>query len=46
MTAAHATLYNDHSVQSEYTALVYCRVSSRKQLREGDGLNSQEHRCR
>lgn len=28
------------------TALLYCRVSSRKQMREGDGLNSQEHRCR
>ena len=27
------------------TALIYCRVSSKKQLRDGDGLNSQHHRC-
>tara|TARA_R110002051_G_scaffold152019_1_gene224627 strand:+ start:2414 stop:4111 length:1698 start_codon:yes stop_codon:yes gene_type:complete len=27
-------------------ALIYCRVSSIKQTVDGDGLNSQEHRCR
>ncbi len=27
-------------------AVIYCRVSSKKQVREGDGLRSQETRCR
>lgn len=27
-------------------AVIYCRVSSEKQVREGSGLDSQEHRCR
>lgn len=27
-------------------ALVYCRVSSERQKKEGQGLDSQEHRCR
>ena len=27
-------------------AVIYCRVSDKKQKTEGDGLNSQEHRCR
>ncbi len=27
-------------------ALIYCRVSSKKQESEGSGLDSQEHRCR
>ncbi len=27
------------------TALIYCRVSSKKQTTEGSGLQSQEHRC-
>lgn len=27
-------------------ALIYCRVSSAKQVQEGHGLESQEHRCR
>ncbi len=27
-------------------ALIYCRVSSTRQRREGGGLDSQEHRCR
>lgn len=27
-------------------ALIYCRVSDRKQLTHGSGLQSQEHRCR
>ena len=31
----------------EYSkAVVYCRVSSEKQVKEGNGLDSQEHRCR
>lgn len=31
----------------EYTkAVIYCRVSSEKQVKEGSGLDSQEHRCR
>lgn len=33
--------------KEEYTkAVIYCRVSSEKQVREGNGLDSQEHRCR
>lgn len=27
-------------------AIIYCRVSDKKQKRDGDGLHSQEHRCR
>jgi DNA invertase Pin-like site-specific DNA recombinase len=27
-------------------AIIYCRVSSKKQMSEGSGLESQEHRCR
>ena len=27
-------------------AVIYCRVSSKKQVSEGAGLESQEHRCR
>jgi len=27
-------------------AVIYCRVSGAKQVREGDGLASQETRCR
>lgn len=27
-------------------ALIYCRVSSDRQKNEGNGLDSQEHRCR
>ena len=27
-------------------AVIYCRVSSKQQLKEGDGLASQETRCR
>jgi site-specific DNA recombinase len=31
----------------DYTsALIYCRVSSERQKNEGNGLDSQEHRCR
>ncbi len=31
---------------TETKALIYCRVSSKKQAIEGSGLDSQEHRCR
>lgn len=27
-------------------AIIYCRVSNKKQKHDGDGLHSQEHRCR
>ena len=34
-------------MEQEYTkAVIYCRVSSEKQVKEGNGLDSQEHRCR
>ena len=34
-------------MEAEYTkAVIYCRVSSEKQVKEGSGLDSQEHRCR
>ena len=34
-------------MEIEYTkAVIYCRVSSEKQVKEGNGLDSQEHRCR
>ena len=34
-------------MNTEYTkAVIYCRVSSEKQVKEGNGLESQEHRCR
>ena len=33
--------------EKEYTkAVIYCRVSSEKQVKDGNGLDSQEHRCR
>ncbi|WP_184434505.1 recombinase family protein [Roseospira goensis] len=32
--------------ESETQALIYCRVSSTRQVREGHGLSSQESRCR
>lgn len=28
------------------TAVIYCRVSGKKQVKRGDGLGSQESRCR
>ncbi|WP_028792845.1 recombinase family protein [Thalassobaculum salexigens] len=34
------------TVQGSRKALVYCRVSSKRQSQEGSGLVSQEHRCR
>ena len=33
-------------MNSTKSAVIYCRVSSIKQTVDGDGLNSQEHRCR
>lgn len=30
----------------EHKAVIYCRVSTKKQAKEGHGLESQEHRCR
>jgi site-specific DNA recombinase len=32
--------------KTQKQAVIYCRVSDPKQVREGDGLNSQETRCR
>jgi len=32
--------------ETQQFALLYCRVSSQKQEDVGDGLGSQEHRCR
>ncbi|MEM6974059.1 MAG: recombinase family protein [Pseudomonadota bacterium] len=40
---------NKHSFKKSAeapTALIYCRVSDKKQKTEGHGLESQEHRCR
>jgi len=38
---------NSIKPDKEYTkAVIYCRVSSEKQVKEGNGLDSQEHRCR
>ena len=37
------TVYDDQN--TDYTALIYCRVSDKKQLK-GSGLDSQEYRCR
>ncbi len=33
-------------IQKQNKAIIYCRVSSERQVREGDGLRSQETRCR
>ncbi|MEM9128180.1 MAG: recombinase family protein [Pseudomonadota bacterium] len=32
--------------QQAVKAVIYCRVSSKKQTKDGTGLDSQEHRCR
>lgn len=32
--------------ENKTRALIYCRVSSERQAKEGHGLDSQEHRCR
>lgn len=36
----------DHKYDEKGDAVIYCRVSSIKQTTRGDGLGSQEHRCR
>ena len=36
----------DHRAHNVTRAVVYCRVSSKAQVRRGDGLGSQETRCR
>lgn len=36
----------DISRNTPQMAVIYCRVSSKKQSQEGSGLESQEHRCR
>lgn len=34
-------------MDKEYTkAVIYCRVSTEKQVTDGNGLDSQEHRCK
>ena len=38
-------IQNQTSAKTKH-ALIYCRVSSKKQREEGSGLESQEHRCR
>ena len=37
---------NQHSYEAPNKALIYCRVSSKDQTRRGNGLDSQEYRCR
>lgn len=32
--------------QNNQKAVIYCRVSTKKQAKEGNGLDSQETRCR
>lgn len=39
-------LASSFSASSQTACVLYCRVSSVKQLREGDGLRGQERRCR
>jgi DNA invertase Pin-like site-specific DNA recombinase len=34
------------NLKAEIKAIIYCRVSSKAQELDGDGLGSQEHRCR
>ena len=37
---------NYHDAHAAQKAVIYCRVSSKKQSTDGAGLESQEHRCR
>ncbi|MEM9763562.1 MAG: recombinase family protein [Pseudomonadota bacterium] len=47
MNTATTTLKRGTAVPHSATkAIIYCRVSSKKQSAEGSGLESQEHRCR
>lgn len=41
-----ASMVTNMPDRSEWKALIYCRVSSKKQDDSGDGPRSQEHRCR
>ena len=36
----------NHEVEAPQKAVLYCRVSGKKQTKDGSGLSSQEHRCR
>jgi site-specific DNA recombinase len=40
-----ANIYQSYDTQTQYKALIYCRVSSLKQTTDGAGLQSQQHRC-
>lgn len=47
MTTGTADTVENKSVTASATkAVIYARVSGAKQVREGDGLASQETRCR
>ncbi len=47
MTERHTSRSQEkNSPEMRRLAVIYCRVSSGRQLKEGDGLNSQETRCR
>ena len=35
-----------NDIETSTKAVIYCRVSSKRQVTEGSGLDSQEHRCR
>lgn len=37
---------NPKNLETRQKALIYCRVSGKKQTKDGSGLSSQEHRCR
>jgi DNA invertase Pin-like site-specific DNA recombinase len=37
---------HSHTALPTIFAILYCRVSSKKQKTEGSGLETQEHRCR
>lgn len=39
-------MVNTESTTTDGNAIIYCRVSNKKQKHDGDGRHSQEHRCR
>ena len=39
------TKQKDELKNDKKKALIYCRVSAPRQKKEGNGLESQEHRC-
>jgi DNA invertase Pin-like site-specific DNA recombinase len=39
-------IFNDTPKHNITNAVIYCRVSSKAQTKRGDGLNSQETRCK